>query len=287
MLGGQTPYVGRTIMKRKAINPGPIGIAARWSEHVRELQKHMSSTIDAASRRKRYDILKHQQSSSCLNFIILGQCDSTNIAAREAVAITLVYPPANGYELKHFLPTFRPRRSRPTKARARHHHAIRRNKRRSDLDRERLQWGEELNQHSVQLRVAREWNIIALYQRYTRRLRNAKEIRTDLSLTFAELYRNEQIHLGAPWTNLHLWQEPSPFIRQGLCGPHGQQTFIHYQSLTTQTEGHRFHIPHRRHIQPHPRLPEQNQSNILHSPLPRKSTFQIIFRTYHQYFFHL
>ena len=93
MLAGNKPYVGRTINRRAGLQNSIAGIAARWSEHVRELQKHVDGKAPSDRQRRRYNILKFQQPTSCLNFLIIDQCDGENIAVREAVAITMVHPP--------------------------------------------------------------------------------------------------------------------------------------------------------------------------------------------------
>ena len=94
-------------MKRQPNPQAQPGIAARWSEHVRGLERHLQATVPSDKRRRRYDILKFQQSSSSLNVLILDQCDLTSIAAREALAITFIQSRANGSELKHLSETFR------------------------------------------------------------------------------------------------------------------------------------------------------------------------------------
>ena len=115
------------------------GISPRWSEHCRELSRHLDGTVPADRRRRRYQVLKTQQPSSCLNFIILDSCGPNEIATREAVAITRILPHANGSELKHLSETFRTRRNRGKRNRISKSNA-RRNRRAADIRLESLQW---------------------------------------------------------------------------------------------------------------------------------------------------
>ena len=101
MLAGEKPYVGKAKVHRAAKSKTLPGFAPRWSEHVRELQKHMSSRSHVSNERRRYNVLKHDQATSCLNFLIIHQCDANLINAREALAIKLMHPASNGNELKH------------------------------------------------------------------------------------------------------------------------------------------------------------------------------------------
>ena len=58
-----------------------------------------------------------------------------------------------------------------------------------------LQWGQETNSHARELTSSREKNLARSYERLSRRQATAKEIRNDLSQSFMELYRPEQLRL--------------------------------------------------------------------------------------------
>lgn len=113
----------------------------------------------------------------------------------EAMAITMVNPRANGNELKHFKEIFRKTRRRKPKSRDRPSQSSRRNKRKADLT-ECEQWGQEMDTHAKQLDVAHVSNILKQHSTYTARNTTANSIKSDLSLTFQEMYRNEQIRHG-------------------------------------------------------------------------------------------
>ena len=103
-------------------------------------------------KKKRYAGLNHQQSTCRLNFLILDSCKDTEISFREALAISMVQPKANGNELKHFTEQMeRKKRNRPAKARARTSYSSKAIKGKADLRLEREQWGMEANPHANQL----------------------------------------------------------------------------------------------------------------------------------------
>ena len=116
MISNGEPYVGRTAVHRLSALRPPSGIAPRWSEHVRELHQHMQGSVIKNRERRRYKELKQHNSSSCLSFLILDSCSADLISAREALAIVLVNPKANGNDLKHISEIFRKKRSRPPKS---------------------------------------------------------------------------------------------------------------------------------------------------------------------------
>ena len=116
------------------------GFSPRWSEHVRELQLQISGKTDNRGRR-RYKVLQHHQSSSCLNLVVLCRAPTSTICAYEALAIARTCPPSNGHELKHFQEQFRKLRNRTGRTRARVGESTRRLKRQADLKLGREQWG--------------------------------------------------------------------------------------------------------------------------------------------------
>ena len=79
-----------------------VGIAARWSEHVRELETHRNRTVIKKRRRRRYVVLSGGASLSCLNYIIYGSAAPADVAGQEAVAIALAQMHASGHEFKGF-----------------------------------------------------------------------------------------------------------------------------------------------------------------------------------------
>ena len=116
MLTGGKPYVGRTAGHRTPSTTTVPGIAARWSEHIRELYRHGEGTVPQDKQRRRYNELTNRHCVNCFNCLVLEITDTSNIKAAEAKAITLINPGANGSELKHFSETFRNRTSGPRKA---------------------------------------------------------------------------------------------------------------------------------------------------------------------------
>ena len=195
LLAGEKPYVGRAAVCRTSQRSTP-GFGPRWSEHVRELERHIQGTSEDRTRR-RYTTLQYHQASGCLNFVVLFRATEALIAAREALAITLTNPRANGNELKHFSEIFRKKRNRGPKQRTRPSESSRRNKRRSELRVQTEQWGMENDTHSKQLDSAHVQNVLKQYATYTKRKEAGTTVKTELSLTFHEVYRNEQIRLGA------------------------------------------------------------------------------------------
>ena len=123
-------------------------------------------------------------------------CCSTDIAKKEAYAITKIHPPANGNELKHFDELLRSKRNRPGKQRARTSMSSKRNKRKTYLLLKQEQWGEGHNDHARQLRASEE-HIIERYNKYARRQITTRKLKERLTLTFRELYVKEQMDLQA------------------------------------------------------------------------------------------
>lgn len=113
MLADDRPHVGNTGVANKFSKLA--GIAPRWSEHVRELQNHMTGTAPKERQRRMCQVLQAHLASSCLDFIILDHCPPDTIAKREAVAIAQAHPEAHGSELKHISEVFRPPRKRQPK----------------------------------------------------------------------------------------------------------------------------------------------------------------------------
>ena len=97
------------------------------------------------------------------------------------------------------------------KQRARVPHASRRNRRQKDIHLETVQWGGDHNLHARQLSEAHEKNIMAQFQTYTRRAADARNIRDDLSLTFKELYRQEQVRVGTSGP-INIYATPSAIL---------------------------------------------------------------------------
>ena len=143
MLAQSSPYIGRTCNSRVTSPNKLSGILPRWSEHVRELQRRLSQTVPTNRTRRRYIELRHGIRTSCLNVVIYDACWTNEIACREAVAITVVQPRANGNEPKHFSEQFRPSRARPPKKRARLNGSSRRKARKASLRKQAEQWGED------------------------------------------------------------------------------------------------------------------------------------------------
>ena len=114
-LAPENPYVGRASVKRQPTHKGTLGISPRWSEHVRELETHISRTVSKDRQRNRYNVLKARQSTSWLDIIISDSCTTEEVAAREAFATTKINPAVNGNELKRCAETFRRNHSRPGK----------------------------------------------------------------------------------------------------------------------------------------------------------------------------
>lgn len=163
---------------------------------MRELSKHLAGTIPTHRRRRRYCNLQFQQSSSCLNCIVVFRSPANRIAAQEALAITAVNPRANGNELKHLSEIFRRTQKPKGGTRSRSTQSSRTNKRRADIRNEQEQWGHEVNTHAKGLDLAHSHNVIKLFNKLTNRHASAHSMKTDLSLTPLEMYRSEQIKQG-------------------------------------------------------------------------------------------
>ena len=146
MIAKDTPYIGRTSGPRNT-SAKQGGIRCHWSEHVRELQLHMTGNVPKNRARRRYVEMRRGINISCLNIFIYGICDPSSIASREAVAIASVQPVANGMELSHFSETMRPQRTRTAKPRRRLNGSSRRKARSAILRRQADQWGETFNEH--------------------------------------------------------------------------------------------------------------------------------------------
>ena len=62
-----------------------------------------------------YRTLQFHQHTGCLNFAVVAKAPAALIGAREAAAIALVSPKADGNELKHFSEIFRRCKGRRTR----------------------------------------------------------------------------------------------------------------------------------------------------------------------------
>lgn len=212
MLAGNKPYVGRASVTRTSLSSILPGIPLRWSEHVRELQQHLDGSIDRHRQRRRYQIRRTQQPSSCLDYLILDICSHEDINMREAVAIARTQPAANGKEFKHLSELFHKKRDKPTKHRNRTSHSSRRTARRKEIRMKEQQWGKDIKTHARQLDAASERNLINNHQSYSRSITNIQQLRDEFSLTFKELYRREQTQLGKPGP-IYLYGTVNVFIR--------------------------------------------------------------------------
>ena len=146
MIAKDTPYIGRASGSRST-STRQGGIRYRWSEHVRELQHHMTGNVPKNRARRRYVETRRGISISSLNIFIYGICDPSTVASREAVAIVSVQPTANAMELKHFSGATRPQRNRNSMPRRRPNGSSIRKTRTAILRRQADQWGETVNDH--------------------------------------------------------------------------------------------------------------------------------------------
>lgn len=142
-IGGQ-PYVGKTAGHRAGASIP--GILTRWSEHVRELCRHDSGTLDPTKQRRRYSQLLNRHCTSCLNCLVLEDAHSNDINAAEAKAISIVAPNAN-----RFAEGVRSRRGNPRKPnrqpRARKSQSSRKRARGAQLRGREDHWGDDVNEH--------------------------------------------------------------------------------------------------------------------------------------------
>jgi hypothetical protein len=156
----------------------------------------MQGTIPEERFRKRYKILQARRTTSCLNFIILDDCEQQEATKRETLAILRTRPDANGSEVKHLSEIFRSRPTKKGRVRERETQSAKRNARKADARIKNQQWGESINEHARRLDANRETNLLQHIQRFTRRQQHHKEVKTELSLSFLMLYRMEQARLG-------------------------------------------------------------------------------------------
>ena len=247
LLADGKPYVGRTTLHRKAQKSLP-GVGPRWSEHVRELHQQINGKAGDRCRR-RYRILQHQQSSACMNIIILDKADAASIAPREALAITRIRPRANGHELKNFDETLKKWRTREPKPRNRISEGDRKKRKEYELRNGLEHWGRENEEHARSLEQANVKNILSKYSTYMKRLEDEKEVRMHLSLNFADMYRMQQA-TTATIGPIYLYEKTSGMLfikacsEQKLCSKISIDTMLnklcktldfvfHWAALTT------------------------------------------------------
>ena len=72
----------------------------------------------------------------------------------------------------------------------------RRNARKAPLRKQSDQWGEDFSAHGRSLTAGYKFNAAKDYERYTGRKTTHKHQQDELSVTFYEMYRNEQISIG-------------------------------------------------------------------------------------------
>lgn len=202
MLAQRNPYVCRARNDRVASRPSPgqpaklCGILPRWSEHVRDLERHRRGLAPKDRIRRRYTELRRGIRASCLNIVVYCACQSIEVACREALSISLVQPRSNGNELIHFSGLVRPPQNRSSKPRKRLKGSSRKNARRAFLRKQTEQWGEDVQAHSRTVIAAHDATLAKDFEKYTNRKLSPKRKQASLGVTFHEMYRNGQLHPG-------------------------------------------------------------------------------------------
>ena len=189
---GGGPYMGRTKCIRITGANAIHGITARWSEHAREFQHHADGKTKYDRKRRRYIELINKHSTNCSNVVIIEECDSASIPAREALSIALVNPHANGAEHKHLAESLRPPRphrgsTQASPPRKRPHQSTRTRARKSQLKFKDALWGGEQDSHASGLHGRSKANIEEAYEKHCRKKLNIRQSQSYLVLSFGEL----------------------------------------------------------------------------------------------------
>ena len=166
MVAQDNDYIGRTNNDRTTASKIK-GILPRWSEHVRQLHRHIIGNIPKDRARRRYAQLRSGVLCACLNFVIYSTCSADTISRREAVSICTVQPRSNDTDLKHFAESMCPSRHRTGQHRKRPNGSVRNKTRKTLLRQNAEQWGEDVSSHGRGLTAAYNRNLAADFLKYT------------------------------------------------------------------------------------------------------------------------
>jgi hypothetical protein len=188
---GFNVYIGQTSLVRRSAAIGCSGPCRRFSEHLRELNRHMLGTVSDSHFRNRYRVLAAGLRTPMLGLVILTLVSSRDVLSHESARIGLAMPGANGYHCKHLAEVCRlgrRGRSRGSGGMTRVSMGSRRRAYAGRACQVDGAWGADTLSWVVSMQERRLVRLLNAYEKSGRRKVHLHEMQATLSLSFGDLY---------------------------------------------------------------------------------------------------